>query len=66
MDEIALEKIGVAKIAKVNVDENQELATRFKVQSIPLLLFFKDGQVVDQQRGADTKKALISKLDALL
>lgn len=66
MDEIAAEKTGVAKIAKVNVDENQELARRFKVQSIPLLLFFKNGEVADQQLGAANKKALVNKLDALL
>ena len=66
MDEIASEKIGVAKIAKVNVDENQELARRFKVQSIPLLLFFKDGAVADQMLGAANKKTLVNKLDALL
>ena len=66
MDEIATEKTGVARIAKVNVDENQELARRFKVQGIPLLLFFKDGEVADQQLGAANKKALVNKLDALL
>lgn len=66
MDEIATEKIGVAKIAKVNVDENQDLARRFKVQSIPLLLFFKNGEVADQMLGATNKKTLVNKLDALL
>ena len=66
MDEIALEKAGVAKIAKVNTDENPELARRFKVQSIPLLLFFKDGEVKDQQLGAVPKKTLLNKLEALI
>ena len=66
MDEIATEKVGIAKIAKVNVDENQELARRFKVQSIPLLLFFKNGEVADQMLGATNKKTLVNKLDALL
>lgn len=66
IDEIAIEKAGVAKVAKVNVDENQELARRFKVQSIPLLLFFKGGEVKDQQPGAANKKLLIAKLDALV
>ncbi len=66
MDEIATEKVGVAKIAKVNVDENQDLARRFKVQSIPLLLFFKNGEVADQMLGATNKKTLVNKLDALL
>lgn len=66
MDEIAAEKEGVAKIVKVNVDENQELAKRFKVQSIPLLLFFKGGELKDQHLGAANKKTLLSKLEALI
>ena len=56
----------MAKVTKVNVDENQELARRFKVQSIPLLLFFKDGELKDQHLGAAPKKALLSKLEALI
>ena len=66
VDEIAVEKAGVAKIAKVNVDENLELARRFKVQSIPLLLFFKNGEVKDQMLGATNKKTLLNKLEALI
>lgn len=66
MDEIAAEKEGVAKIVKINVDENQELAKRFKVQSIPLLLFFKGGELKDQLLGAANKKTLLSKLEALI
>ena len=66
VDEIATEKAGVAKVTKVNVDENQELARRFKVQSIPLLLFFKGGELKDQHLGAAPKKALLSKLEALI
>ena len=66
MDEIAIEKAGVAKIAKVNVEENQDLVRRFKVQGIPLLLFFKDGELKDQFVGATNKKTLVSKLEALI
>ena len=66
VDEIATEKVGVAKVAKVNVEENQELARRFKVQGIPLLLFFKGGELVDRLVGATTKKTLLGKLDALI
>ncbi len=66
VDEIATEKAGLAKVAKVNVEENQELVRRFKVQGIPLLLFFKDGELKDQLVGAAPKKALVSKLDALM
>ena len=66
VDEIATERVGVAKVAKVNVEENQELARRFKVQSIPLLLFFKGGELKEQIVGSANKKTLASKLDALI
>ena len=66
VDEIANEKGEAAKVAKVNVDDNPELARRFKVQSIPLLLFFKDGELKDQMLGATNKKTLLNKLDALV
>ena len=66
IDEIANERTGKAKIGKVNVDENQQLAVKFRVSSIPMILFVKDGQVRDQVIGAGTSKAaLLSKLDAL-
>ena len=66
MDEIATEKMGAAKVVKVNVDDNPELTRRFKVQSIPLLLFFKGGEVKDQMLGATNKKTLLNKLEALI
>jgi thioredoxin 1 len=66
IDEIAGEREGKAKIGKVNVDENQQLALRFRVSSIPMLLFLKNGEVQDQVVGAGTSKAgLLAKLDAL-
>ena len=66
IDEIATERAGKAKIGKVNVDESQQLAAQFRVSSIPMLLFLKDGQVRDQVIGAGTSKAaLLAKLDAL-
>jgi thioredoxin 1 len=66
IDEIASERAGKAKIGKVNVDENQDLAVKFRVSSIPMLLFLKNGQPVDQVVGAGTSKAaLLSKLDAI-
>ena len=66
IDEIANERAGKAKVGKVNVDENQQLAVKFRVNSIPMILFVKDGQVRDQVIGAGTSKAaLLSKLDAL-
>jgi thioredoxin 1 len=66
VDEIANERAGRAKVGKVNIDENQQLALRFRVSSIPMLLFLKGGEVHDQVVGAGTSKAgLLAKLDAL-
>ncbi len=66
VDEIAVEKAGLAKVVKVNADENQELVRQYKVQGIPLLLFFKDGELKEQIVGAQQKKVLLSKLEALI
>ena len=66
IDEIATERSGKAKIGKINVDENQQLAAKFRVSSIPMLLFVKDGTMRDQVVGAGTSKsALLAKLDAI-
>ena len=66
VDEIADAKVGAAKVGKVNVDDEQGLAMRFRVNSIPALLFFKNGEVVDQVVGAVPKASLVSKLEALV
>jgi thioredoxin 1 len=66
LDELANEKGETVKIAKVNVDDNQELAVEFGVKSIPMLLFFQDGEVKDQIIGVAGKDAINAKLDALL
>jgi thioredoxin 1 len=66
LEELAAEYAGKAKIAKVNTDENSEIAGKFKIMSIPTLLFFKDGVKVDQVVGAVPKPQLKSKIDALL
>lgn len=66
LDQLASESVGKAKIVKVNVDENRALAGKFGVTSIPMLLFFKDGEVKDTVVGAGTpKEALQQKLEAL-
>jgi len=65
LDEIAREKAGSVKVAKVNVDENQSLSLRYNIRAIPTLLFFKDGQLRDQITGMTSKKDLVSRLDSL-
>ena len=65
LDEIAKEKAGSVKVAKVNVDDNQSLSVRFNIRAIPSLLLFKDGQVRDQVTGMTSKKNLLDKLAAL-
>ena len=56
LDELAAEYSGKVKVTKVDVDANQKSAIRFNVRSIPLVLFFKDGKVVDTILGAHPKK----------
>ncbi|MDR2677390.1 MAG: thioredoxin [Puniceicoccales bacterium] len=57
---------GIAGIAKVDVDESPELAETFGIQSIPTLIFFKNGQPVEKLSGARTRDELAQKLRALL
>lgn len=66
VEALAQEYAGKAIIAKLDVDQNRQTAIRFGIQSIPTLLFFKDGKVVDRVVGAVDKKILQSKLEALL
>ena len=66
VEELAEEYEGKATIAKVNTDEQQGLAIRFGIRSIPSILFFKDGEVVDQMVGAASKDVFAQKLDAQL
>jgi len=66
LDQLSSEIEGTAKVGKVNVDEARELAVKYGVKSIPLLLFFKGGEVKDQIVGANvTKDMLKQKLEAL-
>jgi thioredoxin 1 len=65
VDEIADAKVGKAKVGKINIDDEQELAGRYRVNAIPAMLFFKNGAVADTLVGATSKANLLSKLDAL-
>jgi thioredoxin 1 len=65
LDEIADEKTGKLKVAKVNVEQSPASAGRFQVRAIPMLLFFKNGEVKEQIVGLAKKQDLIAKADAL-
>lgn len=62
LEEIAQEFKEKLKIGKINIDENEELASQFNVMSIPNLIFFKDGKQIDQVIGAVSKEKLIEKI----
>jgi len=61
LDQLAGEYAGKAKVTKLDVDANQQTASRFNVRSIPTILFFKDGKLVDQVVGAVPKQVLDGK-----
>ncbi|HEV7279043.1 MAG TPA: thioredoxin [Pirellulaceae bacterium] len=63
IDQLADENAGKAKIGKVDVDSNRDLAIKYGIQSIPTLLVFKQGQVVDKMMGVQSKNRLQSALD---
>jgi thioredoxin 1 len=66
LDQLAAESGGRYKIAKLNVDENPRTAGQFNIRSIPTLLIFKNGKVVDQLIGAQPKPAIVARLQAQL
>jgi thioredoxin 1 len=66
LGEIATEQQGKITIAKLNVDENPDLAMRFNVMSIPTLLVFHKGEVAKRLVGAKGKSALLQELEAFL
>ncbi|MEX0928925.1 MAG: thioredoxin [Balneolales bacterium] len=64
VEELAGEYEGKVKIGKVDVDSNPQVSTRYNIRSIPALLIFKNGEVVDQIIGAVPKAELKKQLDA--
>jgi len=66
IEELAEDYDGKAKICKVNTDEQPSIAAEYGIRSIPTILFFKDGELVDQMVGAAGKAVFTEKLDALL
>ena len=66
IEELAEEFEGRAKICKVNTDEQQDISIQYGIRSIPTILFFKNGEIVDQTIGAQSKQVLADKLNLLL
>ncbi len=66
IDELAEDFDGKAKICKVNTEEQQDLAIEHGIRSIPTILFYKDGEVVETMVGATSKQVLADKINALL
>ncbi|PLY05513.1 MAG: thioredoxin [Arcobacter sp.] len=66
IEQLAEQYEGKAKICKVNTEEEQDLTVQYGIRSIPTILFFKDGEIVDQLIGATTKVALEEKINKYL
>lgn len=66
VEELAKDFENKANICKVNTDEQQDLAVKFGVRSIPTIIFMKNGEIVDQMVGAASKQAFADKIESLL
>ena len=66
LDKVAQRYSGKVKVVKCNVDENQEIAAKYAIYSIPNLLFFRDGQIVNQAVGYMGESELASKVQEVL
>ena len=65
-DELAKEFEGKVKLAKINIDDERDLAIKFSVSSIPTFLFMKNGEVISKELGYMNKETLKSKIESLL
>ncbi len=66
VDELAAEYVGKVRVRKLNTDENPEVAGRYQIMSIPTILFFKNGQLVERLVGARPKRQFKEMIDSLL
>jgi thioredoxin 2 len=62
LDQLAAESNGSYRIAKLNVDENPQISSRFQIASIPTMLIFKDGKLIDRLIGAQPKQTIAERL----
>lgn len=60
LEEVDAELAGTVKVAKINIDEEEELAAQFRVMSIPTLLLFKNGEVVNKSVGLAPKEEVVA------
>ena len=66
IEQLAAEYEGKAAVGKIDIEENDDLATKYAIRNIPTVLFFKNGEVVDKMVGAAPKSAYEEKLKSLL
>lgn len=66
IDEIADAKVGVLKVGKVDVDQNQAVAARYGIRAIPTIILFKNGEAKEQIVGMVSKNDLLAKIEAVL
>ena len=66
VEELAADYAGKVKVCKLDTDQGPQISTKYRISSVPTILFFKDGQLVSQAIGLQSKSALQEKLDALL
>jgi thioredoxin 2 len=62
LDQLAAESHGSYRIAKLNIDENPQVSSRFQISSIPTMLIFKDGKLIDRLIGAHPKQTIAERL----
>ncbi|MEO5657289.1 MAG: thioredoxin [Nitrospiria bacterium] len=66
VEELAVEYAGKLTVAKLNTDENPDVASRYQIMGIPTLMFFRDGKPVEKIVGAASKQQFKEKIDSLL
>ena len=66
LEQLSEEFDGKAQVGKLNVDENQETAAKYGIRSIPTVLFFKEGELVEKFTGVAEKKVYEEKINALI